>query len=60
MLVVKHDLVALCEERGRKVNELADLLAKQLGRHHPRSRETLEEVEQLLQLGGGEASPITS
>jgi hypothetical protein len=46
-LFMKHDLVALCEERGRKVNELADLLAKQLG-HHPRSRETLEEVEQLL------------
>jgi hypothetical protein len=35
---MKDDLVALCEERGRKVNELADLLAKQLGRHPP-SRE---------------------
>ena len=44
---MKHDLFALCEERGRKVNDLADLLAKQLGRH-PRSREVLEEVEQLL------------
>ena len=44
---MKDDLFALCEERGRKVNELADLLAKQLGRH-PRSPEILEEVEQLL------------
>ena len=44
---MKVDLFALCEERGRKVNELADLLAKQLGRH-PRSPEILEEVEQLL------------
>jgi glutamine synthetase adenylyltransferase len=46
-LFMKDNLVALCEERGRKVNELADLLANELGRH-PRSRETLEEVEQLL------------
>jgi hypothetical protein len=44
---MKHDLFALCEERGRKVNELADVLAKQLG-YHPRSREVLAEVEQLL------------
>ena len=44
---MKDDLFALCEKRGRKVNELADLLAKQLGRH-PRSPEILEEVEQLL------------
>ena len=44
---MKHDLFALCEERGRKVNELADVLAKQLG-HHPHSREILDEVEQLL------------
>ena len=27
---MKDDLFALCVERGRKVNELADLLAKQL------------------------------
>ena len=47
MLLMKVDLFALCEERGRKVNELADLLAKQLGRH-PRSPEILAEVEQLL------------
>jgi hypothetical protein len=47
MLLMKDDLFALCEKRGRKVNELADLLAKQLGRH-PRSPEILEEVEQLL------------
>jgi len=38
---MKDDLFALCEERGRKVNELADLLAKQLGRH-PRSPESLK------------------
>ena len=44
---MKHDLFALCEERGRKVNELADVLAKQPG-HHPRSRQVLAEVEQLL------------
>ena len=44
---MKHDLFALCEERGRKVNELADMLAKQLG-HHPRSRQVLAEVEQVL------------
>ena len=47
MLLMKDDLFALCEKRGRKVNELADLLAKQLGRH-PRSPEILEELEQLL------------
>jgi len=33
--------------KSEEVNELADLLAKQLGRH-PRSPEILEEVEQLL------------
>ena len=44
---MKDDLFTLCEKRGRKVNELADLLAKQLGRH-PRSPEILEELEQLL------------
>jgi len=31
MLLMKDDLFALCEERGRKVNELADLLANNLG-----------------------------
>jgi hypothetical protein len=44
---MKNDLLSLCEERGKKINELADLLAQQLG-HRPGTREVLAEVEQLL------------
>jgi hypothetical protein len=60
MLLMKDDLFALCEERGRKVTELADLLAKQLGRH-PRSPEILEEVETApRQLGRRDASRVAA